>query len=175
MVADRHLADPDHRVHQRDVAADGAGEGAGGEVIPAGPAPGGEALRPETIGRAHHRARGPHRVVGAEEPDDRGDAAAGEALDREGRNAGAVARLAAAAGQVDVAVDQPRDDPAPLEVVLGGDLSQAKLTLDATDIYVVRQRTLARFPKARTAITAEILAEEPRTWLTGVAPRTAMA
>ena len=51
-------------------------------------------------------------------PDRRGDAAGGEAAEAEGRDPGVRAGLAAAAGQVDVAVDQAGNDAPPLEVVL---------------------------------------------------------
>jgi hypothetical protein len=57
-------------------------------------------------------------VVGAEEGDDAGDAAAGQAGERERRDLGLGAGLAAAAGEVDVEVDEAGDQAAAAEVGL---------------------------------------------------------
>ena len=61
-------------------------------------------------------ARTARNVVGAQEPDDGGNGGRGVARQRLCGHAGMEPRLTAAAADVHVAIDQPRDQSPPVEV-----------------------------------------------------------
>ena len=116
MVADRQLADAEDQVDQDDVQPDAAGGGGGRHVIAAGVAPGAEPLRHQAARHRHQLGGRAHGVVGAEHADRRRDAAEREPGERHRRHPRLGAGLAAPAGQVHVAVDEPGDHPASAEV-----------------------------------------------------------
>jgi hypothetical protein len=113
--------DADNSIDVHDVAPETACEGRRRQVVDDRIAPGGEALLFEASHRSHQIARCAREVVGAEQPDDRGDAVSGVATDPQRRYAAAGTGLAAAAGDVDVAVDQAGDQPAAADVDLVDD------------------------------------------------------
>ena len=116
VIADRQLAHAEHHVDEHDVEPDAAGGRHRRHVVAAGVAEGAQPFLGEPARHRHQLRRGAHRVVGAEHADRRGHAAGGEPAERERRDPGLRAGLAAAAGEVDVPVDQAGDDPAPAEV-----------------------------------------------------------
>ena len=87
-------------------------------MIAAGVSVGGEAVRGEPARPCDEVGGGANGVVGAEEADGGGDAAARHPAQRERRDPRLGPRLAAAAGEMHVAVYQPRNDPSAAEVVL---------------------------------------------------------
>ncbi len=119
VIRKRQLADADDDVDEADVAADAAGQRGRRQVVPTGEAQGGDSLFCQPARRSHQICCRARRVVGAQQTHDRGHATAGEAAQRAPRHAEAgAARSTAAPGQVDVTIDEARDQPQATEVDL---------------------------------------------------------
>ena len=106
MIADRHFTDADQRLDEHEVAANAARERGGWHVISAGVSVRVESLLAQRID-CREQFTGPAcDIVGAEQPDDRGDASRGETRQRHRRDASTKSRFAAATCDVHVPVDQ---------------------------------------------------------------------
>ena len=116
MVADRQLPHSQDEIDQDDVLPYAAGDRRRRHVISAGVAIGAQPLCNQPARRRHQLGGGSHRVVGAEHADGRGDPAGREPAQRQRRNPGVGAGLAATAGEMNVPVDQPRDHPPSVQV-----------------------------------------------------------
>ena len=110
VVADRQLADADHRVEEHDVAADAACQRDRRQVIAAAPRERAQPLLAQRMHRCQQFARRPCQIVGAQHPDHRRHPGRGEPRQRHRRHPRRKPALAAAAGDMGVAVDQTGDE-----------------------------------------------------------------
>jgi len=117
-VADRELPHPDHRFEVHEVTAQGAGQRPRRQVVAAGEAPRRDPLLAQRVHAGEERLHPPRLRVGAERPDYRGHSRRGVARERRLGHASRRSRFAAAAGRVDVAVDQAGDHSRAAEVEL---------------------------------------------------------
>ncbi len=131
VIADRQLTHAEDEVDEHEVPAHVAGGGGRGHVVAAGEAPRAQPLDVEPARHRDQLRRCPDRVVGAEHADRGRHAAAGEPAERHRRHPGMRAGLAPAAGEVDVAVDEPRNHPPAGQVHLVGEPTRKRRLLGA--------------------------------------------
>ncbi len=106
MIADGELADAEQRLEEHEVAADAARERPQRDVIATGVGVRIEAFLAQRVGGREQTPRAARHVVGTEQADHRGHACKRKSGQRHRRNARPETRLAAAAGDVHVTVDQ---------------------------------------------------------------------
>ena len=106
MVADRNLSDAEECFDEHEVRVHAAGQRRGRHMIAPGVSPGVQALFAQRIDGRQQFARTAGDIIRAEQANDAGHAGGREARQRHGGHAGSKARLAAAAGDVHMAIDQ---------------------------------------------------------------------
>ena len=116
VVADGQLAHADQAVDEDQVTAHAAGERGRRQVVAAGVAIRGQAFLAQRVDLRHQLAGAAGHVVGAQQPDHRGHPGQGVAREHRRRHPAGKPRLAAAAGDMHVAVDQARQQPAAFQV-----------------------------------------------------------
>ncbi len=124
MVADRDFADADQCFDEDQVAPHAAGQRRRRHVIAARVAVSVQSFFAQRIERRKQLARAARDVVRAEQAHDRRDADRRETRERHSRHASSKARFTAAAGDVHVAVDEPRNRAAAGCVDDAGDRAQ---------------------------------------------------
>jgi hypothetical protein len=110
VVAHGDLAGPDDLVDEDEVGADAPRQGLDGDLVGARVDEGRDALDIEGPGLGQERGHVAGDAVGPETADDRRDSARDDVLDADLRGPRRRAALAAAAQDVDVGVDEPRDE-----------------------------------------------------------------
>ena len=110
VVAHGDLAGPDDLVDEDEVGADAAGQGPDRDLVGPRKDERRDALGLEGPGLGQQRGHVAGDAVGAQAADDRRDPARDDVLDPDLRGAGGGPAFAAAAEDMDVGVDEPRDD-----------------------------------------------------------------
>jgi hypothetical protein len=125
VVADRDFADADQRFDEDQIAPHAAGQRRRRHVIAARVAVGIQSFFTQRIERRKQLAWAPRDIIRAEQAHDRRDADCGETRERHSRHARSEARFPATAGNVNVAVDEPRNHAATGCVDDAGDRAQS--------------------------------------------------
>jgi hypothetical protein len=118
MVADGQLTDAEYQIDVDDVAAHASGQGHRRHVVAAGVAPGAETLLDERAGGGHQVRRGAHRVIGPQQPDHGGHSPRRNPAELQRWDPRMHPGFATSARKMDVAVHQPGNDSAALEIAL---------------------------------------------------------